>query len=80
MSTLLISSISDIGVPWRVNSKEKDSKQNFVNNINIQADYFPIHFCFPCFFFLVKRLAFITRNFVSCFQSLLTKIEENFCS
>ena len=51
MSTLLISSISDIGLPWWVNSTEQDSTQNFVNNINVQAEYFPIHSSFPCFFF-----------------------------
>jgi len=45
MSTSLISSISDIGLLWWVNSREQDSKQNFVNNIDVQAECFPIYSC-----------------------------------
>jgi len=68
MSTLLISSISDVGLPWRVNSGEQDSKKNF--NKTYIFRYTP---CFLCFF-IVKRFAcFYCRQFCICFQYLFTK-------
>ena len=39
-------------IPGYTIAREQVSKQNFVNKINVQAEYFPIHSCFPFFFWL----------------------------